>query len=143
MLLAGYAYAHFLNAKVRGRPQALLHTILLLAAVALLPIAPGEAWKPSGGEEPISRILLLLGASVGLPYLLLASTSPLLQAWYVRANPGSNPYRLFAISNVASLARAGRLPVPGRARIYGSRAGCRVVDGCSRCSRFFVRLSPG
>jgi spermidine synthase len=103
VLLAGYAYAHFLNGKLRGRVQPLLHTILLLAAVALLPIAPGEAWKPAGGEEPISRILLLLGASVGLPYFLLASTSPLLQAWYVRAKPGSNPYRLFAISNVASL----------------------------------------
>ncbi|HEX6689650.1 MAG TPA: fused MFS/spermidine synthase, partial [Burkholderiales bacterium] len=103
VLLAGYAYAHFLNSHARGRMQPIVHAILLLAAVALLPIAPGEAWKPAGGEEPISRILLLLAASVGLPYFLLASTSPLLQAWYVRAKPGSNPYRLFAISNVASL----------------------------------------
>jgi spermidine synthase len=103
VLLAGYGYAHFLNAKVPGKSQPLLHTVLLAIAVALLPIAPGEVWKPAGGEEPISRILLLLGASVGLPYFLLASTSPLLQAWYVRAKPGGNPYRLFAISNVASL----------------------------------------
>src|SRR6185503_5087197 len=44
-----------------------------------------------------------LGASVGLPYLLLAATSPLLQAWFARARPGENPYRLFAISNFASL----------------------------------------
>jgi hypothetical protein len=104
MLLAGYAYAHFLHAKVPGRLQPLVHTLLLVAALALLPIAPGEGWKPAGGEEPISRILLLLGASVGLPYFLLASTSPLLQAWYVRAHPQGNPYRLFAISNLASLA---------------------------------------
>jgi hypothetical protein len=103
VLLAGYAYAHFLHAKARGRVQPVVHTVLLIAAVALLPIAPGEAWKPTGGEEPITRILLLLAASVGLPYLLLASTSPLLQAWYVRANPHGNPYRLFAISNLASL----------------------------------------
>jgi spermidine synthase len=103
VLLAGYGYAHFLNAKVPGKSQPLVHTVLLAIAVALLPIAPGEVWKPAGGEEPISRILLLLGASVGLPYFLLASTSPLLQAWYVRAKPGGNPYRLFAISNVASL----------------------------------------
>ena len=41
---------------------------------------------------------------MGLPYFLLASTSPLLQAWYVRAHPQGNPYRLFAISNLASLA---------------------------------------
>jgi hypothetical protein len=103
VLLAGYAYAHFLNARVSGRLQPLIHKLLLVAAVAMLPIVPGEAWKPLGGEEPITRILLVLGASVGLPYFLLASTSPLLQAWYVRANPGGNPYRLFAISNVASL----------------------------------------
>jgi len=103
VLLAGYAYAHFLHAKVPGRMQAVVHTLLLAAAVALLPIAPGEAWKPTGSEEPVSRILLLLCVSVGLPYLLLASTSPLLQAWYVRAHPQGNPYRLFAISNLASL----------------------------------------
>jgi hypothetical protein len=103
VLLAGYAYAHFLHARVRGKAQPAVHTLLLLAAVALLPIAPGEMWKPVGGEEPVTRILLLLCASVGLPYLLLASTSPLLQAWYVRAKPLGNPYRLFAVSNLASL----------------------------------------
>ena len=103
LLLGGYAYAHALNAKLHGRWQAIVHVILLAAAVACLPIAPAESWKPAGGEEPISRILLLLGATVGLPYFLLAATSPLLQAWYVRARPHGNPYRLFAISNLASL----------------------------------------
>jgi SAM-dependent methyltransferase/MFS family permease len=104
LLLAGYAYAHYLEKKLpQTRLQALLHTLLLLAAVAMLPIAPDESWKPAGTDEPISRILLLLAASVGLPYLLVASTSPLLQAWFARARPGANPYRLFAVSNLASL----------------------------------------
>ena len=104
LLLAGYGYAHYLEKKLgRGRLQPIIHTVLLVAAVATLPISPSEAWKPGGDEEPISRILLLLGASVGLPYLLVASTSPLLQAWFARARPGENPYRLFAISNLASL----------------------------------------
>jgi SAM-dependent methyltransferase/MFS family permease len=104
LLLAGYAYSHFLIRKfASGRAQAVIHTLLLAAAVALLPISPSEAWKPAGEDEPISRILLLLGATVGLPYLLVASTSPLLQAWFARARPGENPYRLFAISNLASL----------------------------------------
>ena len=104
LLLAGYGYAHLLEKKLgRGRLQPIIHTALLAAAVATLPISPSEAWKPGGDEEPISRILLLLGASVGLPYLLVASTSPLLQAWFARARPGENPYRLFAISNLASL----------------------------------------
>ena len=45
----------------------------------------------------------MLGASVGLPYFLLASTSPLIQAWFAAARPQQNPYRLFAVSNLASL----------------------------------------
>jgi MFS family permease/SAM-dependent methyltransferase len=102
LLLAGYAYAHALS-KLAGRRQAVVHTVLLLAALATLPIMPAESWKPTGEQEPITRILLLLGATVGLPYFLLASTSPLIQAWFARARPGENPYRLFALSNFASL----------------------------------------
>lgn len=103
LLLAGYAYAHATNALLKPRAQAILHTVLLLLALATLPIAPSEGWKPLGTEEPISYILLVLAVTVGLPYLLLASTSPLLQAWFARARPGADPYRLFAISNLASL----------------------------------------
>ena len=73
LLLAGYGYAHWLSARKRF---AVIHGVLLLAAVLTLPIAPAEYWKPLGTEEPVSRILLLLSASVGLPYFLLASTSP-------------------------------------------------------------------
>src|SRR5688500_18029576 len=103
LLLAGYAYAHFLARLSSKRAEAIIHTVLLIAAVATLPIAPSDAWKPAGTDEPVTRILLLLGASVGLPYFLLAATSPLLQAWFARARPGENPYRLFAVSNLASL----------------------------------------
>ncbi len=49
------------------------------------------------------RILLLLFATIGLPYFLLSSTSPLIQAWFAREFPGSSPYRLFALSNFASM----------------------------------------
>ncbi len=103
MLLAGYAYAHGTNARLSPRLQAALHTVLLAAALATLPIAPAESWKPRGDEAPTLHILLLLTATVGLPYLLLSATSPLLQAWFARVRPGANPYRLFAISNLASL----------------------------------------
>ncbi len=104
LLLAGYGYAHAANARLSPRRQAIVHTVLLVAALATLPIAPAASWKPDGSEEPVMRILLLLAVSVGLPYLMLASTSPLLQAWFARTRPGANPYRLFAVSNAASLA---------------------------------------
>jgi SAM-dependent methyltransferase len=103
LLLAGYAYAHGASARLSPRAQAIVHSVLLGLAIATLPIAPGENWKPLGTEEPISYILLVLAVAVGLPYLLLASTSPLLQAWFARARPGADPYRLFAVSNLASL----------------------------------------
>src|SRR5678816_4134312 len=64
LLLAGYAYAHATNAMLRPRTQALLHTVLLAGALALLPIAPSESWKPGGAEEPITRILLVLTVTV-------------------------------------------------------------------------------
>jgi spermidine synthase len=103
LLLAGCAYAHATNARLAPRAQAVLHSVLLAASLLILPITPAEVWKPVGDEEPITRILLLLSATVGLPYLLLAATSPLLQAWFARARPGADPYRLFAVSNLASL----------------------------------------
>ena len=103
MLLAGYAYAHWSTARFAPRRQALVHIALLALALVTLPIAPSQFWKPAGGEEPITRILLLLVTTVGLPYFLLASTSPLLQAWFARSRPGRDPYRLFAVSNLASL----------------------------------------
>jgi hypothetical protein len=62
-----------------------------------------EGWRPQGSEEPISRILLLLTATIGLPYFLLATTTPLVGAWYARRFQAAAPYRLFALSNLASL----------------------------------------
>jgi SAM-dependent methyltransferase len=104
LLLAGYAYAHAVSRiALLVRWQRVIHTLLLLLALATLPIMPPGAWKPTGVEEPIARILVVLGITVGLPYFLLASTSPLIQAWFSRARPGENPYRLFALSNFASL----------------------------------------
>ncbi len=102
VLLLGYAYAHGL-ARLMPRTQMAIHVTLLAASLAFLPIAPDAAWKPTGGENPITGILALLFATVGLPYFLLSSTSPLVQSWFARAFPGSSPYRLFALSNFASM----------------------------------------
>lgn len=103
VLFAGYAYAHTLTLLPR-RWQGVLHGLLLGAAIAMLPIAPGEMWKPTGSEDPALRILLLLLASVGLPYFVLSSTSPLVQVWFTRTTGGASPWRLYALSNIGSLA---------------------------------------
>ena len=103
LLLWGYAYAHFTTRWLKPRKQALLHLVLLLAALALLPITPNDSWKPHGGGNPTLHILALLAVSLGLPYFVLSSTGPLIQHWFSRANPGVSPYRLYALSNVGSL----------------------------------------
>lgn len=103
VLLAGYLYAHRVSRRLKPRTQAILHTVLLLASLAALPILPGAAWKPIDSLHPEMRILLLLAAVVGAPYLLLSTTGPLVQAWYARAFPGASPYRLYALSNAGSL----------------------------------------
>jgi hypothetical protein len=72
---------------------------------------PSPDWKPSQPGDPSGRILLLLAATIGLPYILLSTTSPLLQAWYVAAKPGAVPYRLFALSNFGSLLALFSFPV--------------------------------
>jgi spermidine synthase len=102
-LLAGYLYAHWSTTWLRPRKQATLHIALMAVSLALLPILPSPSWKPSQAGDPSLRILLLLAATIGLPYILLSTTSPLLQAWYVAAKPGAIPYRLFALSNFGSL----------------------------------------
>ncbi len=110
-LLAGYFYAHLL-VRFRPRTQAIVHLSLLAGSLALLPVIPGAGWKPSGGEEPALRILFLLSATIGAPYVLLSATSPLVQTWYARAGSGAVlPYRLFALSNLASIAALLAYPV--------------------------------
>ncbi len=105
-LLLGYLYAHGIRKYLPTRIQVYLHLALLLLSAAFLPILPHESWKPTGYADPVGRIVLLLTVTVGLPYFLLSTTSPLLQAWFV-ADPGRSekefPYRLYALSNAGSL----------------------------------------
>src|SRR5215475_4378979 len=71
VLLAGYFYAHLLIRFVKPARQFILHASLLAISLSTLPIIPSARWKPAGGEDPTLRIILLLAATVGLPYLLL------------------------------------------------------------------------
>jgi hypothetical protein len=103
LLLGGYAYAHTISRRLQPRTQAIVHLTLLAAALATLPITPGDNWKAHASGDPTWHILALLMASLGLPYLVLAATGPLMQEWFRRLTPGASPYRLYALSNVGSL----------------------------------------
>ncbi|MGX1786218.1 spermidine synthase [Bosea sp. NPDC055332] len=101
-LLAGYAYVYAVTRPLPVRGQALLQIALLFAAALLLPITPSDGWKPADAADPTLRIVTLLAVSVGGPYVLLATTSPLLQRWLARSGSGIEVSRLFAVSNFGS-----------------------------------------
>jgi hypothetical protein len=102
-LLLGYLYADATIRRLSPKRQTVVHLGLLLVSLLWLPIAPQVFWRSHVLVDPAWRILGLLTFSIGLPFLLLSSTSPLLQTWYARRAPGRSPYHLFALSNLASL----------------------------------------
>ena len=111
VLLFGYFYAHILTSKFPPRLQSRIHAALLALSLLALPILPRAYWKPVGPGSPAWHILLLLAATVGLPYLVLSATSPLLQAWYASSGKGAAPYRFYALSNLGSMLALLTYPV--------------------------------
>ena len=102
-LLAGYAYADATNRLVGRRVQAYLHIALLLVSLIFLPVVADSTWKPTGAENPSVQIIFLLLATIGLPFFLLSATGPMVQSWFARSFAERRVYRLFALSNLASL----------------------------------------
>ncbi len=120
VLVLGYAYGHWLARCGPPRMRRWFHPILLLLTcssiffLAILwgrPLLPSTSWWPMLDEMPTAKILALLSAGIGLPYLMLASTSPLVQHWFGRCFPGRSPYRLYALSNFASMLALITYPV--------------------------------
>jgi hypothetical protein len=102
-LFGGYLYAHFLITRIPPSRQFWVHGALVFAAFALLPVLPAESWRPDGAAAPGGRIFLMLISSVGLPFVALAGTGPILQALFAKRFPGTSPYPLYALSNFGSL----------------------------------------
>ena len=103
VLFGGYAYSHAATRFLSIQQQTVLQSVLLIvAAFTSLYLIPGESFKPTGAENPVWHILVLLVACVGLPYFCLATTGPLIQYWFIAAFPGRSPYRLYSLSNVGS-----------------------------------------
>ncbi|WP_333608933.1 fused MFS/spermidine synthase [Arsukibacterium sp.] len=103
LLLAGYAYAYLLSRYLSPQQQRWLHSSLLLLALASLPLLWQIPVDPSPERSPLLAILWLLLLSIGLPYLLLSATGPLLQHWFAGRFALRSPYRLYALSNLGSL----------------------------------------
>ena len=148
-LLLGYAYADWTVRNLSPRATIRLHVALLVASVVVLPIVPGAFWKPAGTENPSWLILGMLAATIGLPYFLLSTTSPLVQVWFSRRFPGRSPYRLFALSNVASMFALVGYPfllepwVVTRAQAWGWSLGYVLFVGLCAAAGFASLRAPG
>ena len=111
LLLGGYFYSHIVS-KLGLRRQSIVHMSLLGLSLGVLalgaifwktPLLPGSSWRSGLPDSPVLGILGLLSVAVGLPYLCLSTTGPLLQNWFARAHAVQSPYRLYALSNAGSL----------------------------------------
>jgi hypothetical protein len=111
-LLAGYTYAHFVGTRMRPSRQLIVHLGLIAICVIAMtilaiwsksPILPAAGWKAAQVRFPVVRILMVLSASIGLPYFALSATAPLVQSWFALSYPKTSPYRLYAVSNFGSL----------------------------------------
>jgi spermidine synthase len=122
-LFLGYAYAHLLIRCVPAGAQLGVHALAIGSALLLLPVLPAESWQPDAFTSPRLGILALLAANVALPFFVLASSGPLLQAWFARRHPAGSPYPLYAVSNVGSLAALLAYPFALEPRLPLSRTG--------------------
>jgi len=102
-LLLGYLYSERSVRRLTPRLQVVLHAVLLALSTIVLTVRPGVVRDWTGGHHPIIGITAMLVVSVGIPYFLLSTTTPLVQAWYARGRKAALPYRLFALSNLASV----------------------------------------
>jgi SAM-dependent methyltransferase len=149
LLLAGYAYSDWTTRRLAPRRQVAVHIALLVLSLASLPIIPGAGWKPAGDEDPTWRILGLLTVTIGLPYFLLSTTGPLVQAWFARSFPAGTVYRLFALSNFGSLLALISYPfvvepwVTGKHQSWGWSAAYTVFTVlCAASALYSLRAQP-
>ena len=112
VLSFGYAYAYGLARWVSFRRQVLIHLAVIAVSLFLLiltsnrwpaPILPDTSFQPGEVGKPFWQVMMVLAISVGVPFLLLATNSTLMQSWYYQIFPNRSPYRLYALSNFASL----------------------------------------
>jgi SAM-dependent methyltransferase len=108
LLLAGYAYSHFITQRLGVKAQTALHLSLLALAAAVLPLEISEASVQSltGQTTPVIWLLKSLMLMVGLPFLMLSTGGPLLQQWFSKTghSAAKDPYFLYSASNLGSLA---------------------------------------
>jgi hypothetical protein len=106
-LLCAYLFAHWMSNR---------HQWILYCSLLIIGFASALGWCFRGGasglgsSHPILTVFAVLTTTIGLPFLMLGTTSPLMQVWWAGLHRSAIPYRLFALSNLASLLALGLYP---------------------------------
>ena len=150
-LLAGYFYAHVISAKLLAPLQMLVHAIMCGAAFLLLPVVVPADWIPPTARPPQADLILMMAMTVGLPFVIVSATAPLLQHWYslTDARDAADPYFLYAASNIGSVAALVLYPVliepelglAAQSRLWSVAFGTLMVL-LALCAIATIRRSP-
>lgn len=105
VLLAAYAYAHWLTRLASVRVQLVIHLAIVALPWLVLPFAPSSGFAARGGDDPTCSLLAVLTLTAGLPFFVVAATSPLLGQWFAASGHrhAADPYYLYAASNAGSM----------------------------------------
>jgi SAM-dependent methyltransferase len=124
-LLGGYAYAHASTAWLGVARQAMLHLAVLVLPLSVLPLGLDPIRLRGGVANPVLDVLIVLSVSVGLPFLVVSATAPLLQKWFTHTgHPAArDPYFLYAASNLGSMLALLGYPTLIEPRLHLKSAG--------------------
>ncbi len=104
LLLCGYLYAHLSHRIFGNRGQIRLQLVIVGLSLICLPLTLKTAGNIDPSQEPVMWLLVALLFSVGMPFFLLASNSPMMQHWFAQLpdEAAENPYFLYSASNLGS-----------------------------------------
>jgi len=108
LLLGGYGYAHLLG-KLALRRQVMVHLAALVLAGLTLPVGL-VALPPAEPGMEVLWVPLLLVLSIGPVFFVMSAQAPLMQRWFAADPRASDPWALYAASNLGSF--AGLLAYP-------------------------------
>lgn len=105
MLLMGYLYVYATTTWLGIRKQAALHLLILVLPLMVLPVRVLTGWIAISPTHPLASVSWTLIFSIGLPFLALSASAPLLQRWFATTSDptAGDPYFLYAASNLGSL----------------------------------------
>ena len=103
-LFAGYAYAHLVCRSLKPAQAAVVHLAFLSLVALTLPLGVASGFSVPPADHVMLWLVGLFAFSIGVPFVALSATAPLLQHWFVATGhpQAKNPYVLYAASNLGS-----------------------------------------